>query len=117
MSFTTKNKSTKKTLSNSCPSVEPCGTPNIRSSKLLQVFSIFVLSFRFHKWSLMSRNADKLKPYAYGFAVNNSWLSQSNAIEKFVSKAAKTVSLSTDLFHVSVVTRRQYWFLKWAKWT
>lgn len=37
----------------------------------------------------MSQNADKLKPYAYGFAVSNSWLSQSNAIEKFVSKAAK----------------------------
>ena len=56
----------------------------------------------------MSQNADKLKPYAYGFAVSNSWLSQSNAIEKFVGKAVKTVSLSTDLFHVSVVTRRQY---------
>ena len=55
----------------------------------------------------MSRNAGKLKPYVFGFAVSNSWSRQSNAFERSVYKAPKTLQLSTDLFYVSNITRRQ----------
>ena len=59
----------------------------------------------------MSRNAGKLKPYAFSFAVSNSWSRQWNAFERSVSKAPKTLPLSTDLFHVSNITRKQCWVL------
>ena len=59
----------------------------------------------------MSRNAGKLKLYAFSFAVSNSWLRQSSAFERSVSKTPKTLSLSEDLFHVSNITRRQCWVL------
>ena len=49
MSFTVKNKSAKKTLNSSGPSIEPCGTPNVISNQVLYVFSIFVLCFLFDK--------------------------------------------------------------------
>ena len=57
----------------------------------------------------MSRNTGKLKPYAFSFA--DSWSRQSNAFERSVSKAPKTLPLSTDLFHVSNITRGQCWVL------
>ena len=59
----------------------------------------------------MNRNAGKLKSYAFSSAVSNSWSRQSNAFERSVSKASKTLPLSTDLFHVSNITRRQCWVL------
>ena len=59
----------------------------------------------------MSVNAGKLKLYAFSFAVNNYWSRQSNAFDRCVSKAPKTLSLSTDFFHVSNFTRKQCWVL------
>ena len=59
----------------------------------------------------MSRNAGKLNLYAFSFAVSNSWWRQLNAFNRSVSKAPKTLPLSTDLFHVSNITRKQCWVL------
>ena len=42
------------------------------------------------------------------FTASNSWLRQSNASESFISKTPKTLPLSTDLFHISSITRRHY---------
>ena len=57
----------------------------------------------------MSRNAGKLKLSAFSFAVSNSWSRQSNTFQRSVSKVPKTLPLSTHLFHVSNITRRQWW--------
>ena len=48
----------------------------------------------------MSRNAGKLKPNTFSFAVGNSWLRQSNPFES-VSKSLITLTFSVALFQVS----------------
>ena len=47
------------------------------------------------------------KPYTFSFPVSNSQSRQSNAFERSVRRALKTLPLSTDFFHVSNITRRQ----------
>ena len=66
-------------------------------------YSQFLFS---NKKSLMGHDASKLEPYAFSFAVSNSWSRQSNAFVKSVCKAPKILPLSTDLFYVSNITGR-----------
>ena len=68
------------------------------------LFSVFCLINNL----LMSRNTGKLKLSAFSFAVSNSWSRQSNTLRS-VSKVPKTLPWSTHLFHVSNITRRQWW--------
>ena len=76
------------------------------------MLSVFILGFLPDQSSLMSRNVGKLKPYALRFAASsNSWSRQSNAYERSSSKAPKTLPLSRDLFHVSNITRKNYWLI------
>ena len=47
----------------------------------------------------MSSNAGNLNLYPFSFSVSNSCSRQSNAFERLVSKAPKTLPLSTDFSH------------------
>ena len=54
----------------------------------------------------------KLKPYAVGFAMGNSWLRQSKAFHKSVNKAPNILLLWTDLSHFPNIARMHCWVLK-----
>ena len=94
------------------PIIDPRGTTNTISRKLLYFKFIFVCCFLFDTQLCTSSNAVKLKPYAFSFAMSNSWSRQSKAFNKFVSKAPNILLLSTDLFHFSNIARRHCWVLK-----
>ena len=61
------------------PIIDPRGTTNTISRKLLYFKFIFVCCFLFDTQLCTSSNAVKLKPYAFSFAMSNSWSRQSKA--------------------------------------
>ena len=75
-------------MNNKGPRIDPCGTPNIISNKLLYVEFIFVRCFLFDKQLCTSFNAVKIKPYAFSLVMSNSWSrrSQETTVPKFLNK-------------------------------
>ena len=52
-------------------------------------------------------DADKLKPYAFNFAIMRSCGGQSDTFERTVRRAPNVLPFSTHFFHFSIMVRRQ----------
>ena len=68
------------------PKIESSSTPNCISCHRLHESFTRTLCFLFDKELLINFKACKVKPYAFSFSIRSSWLSESNVLERSVSR-------------------------------